>query len=1032
MRETTAGAAGPLRSVVKENDGLFLRVFFADASETKEPGAKKLVQARLPFKRLDPLSRQNGPGTPNAKRAKLSPSNLSKEALPKAKLVSLYEGDNAVSSSSEHVNHKDSVRCDRTGGKLPLLRGPLDKLISSAQERHISTTNVIDLTEESNDGLREQAAAAVAASNALDQDMACGVIKPEALLISNAEITSEPKLESSTSTDLKPEVTVVDVNPMPLDDSTLSTKSNLSEVKQEIEGHEQNCAVAEDLDTSSEPMDVAENISENAQDSKTLESSKTSDASKCVEMCTTIKEDKEHEEETSKGEEETSKGEEETSKDEDEDTSQEEAEEPQSENVTQPESLELVKPSECFATPQRKKLLSPATSRNDCPDTPASQASAFSTTLSSLDISTNLSSEESFSQDNSPTACKSLLSATSSSMKLGSVKKRTGVRKQKMAELDQKQRHRQEEKLEKERQREEARLAREESRRKIKEEREQKEQEKAEKSKLKEEKKREKQEAIELKQEEKRKREEEKSKMEEEKRMKKEKSKEAFASFFTKGKTPQAPKTLTGTCGPFAPFEIKNNMRVAPVRRVEVLLSAVDEAIESQAAQNLYLHELKRRKPKTSKKTYPYADSICTAQLESSELEIIEKVTENRVSLEERKRFGRMKLLQFTGSNRPAYWGTWSKCSKHINPRNPLAKDKELLDYEVDSDDEWEEEEPGDSISHSEGEQDDEEEDDDDDDDGFFVPHGHLSDGEGVSDGEGKLSAETKKLRERLKAKEWDDLTRTHRCQRLEPVVIGCVWEGEGADSAALQKLLPYKGQRFDLGAEEEEEKENARETKQLRDMQILRDLLPLVHGNINCSKFMIEEFQAWWLQRETQEESPPRETTLDTKKRHRNRLDTALPSKLRLKRLIKESAVYRKCNELKRVCWYVHADVLLKYGLQDLPVPSRWNYVTALPVRERDGEAGSAVPTQSSGTPPAAAAAREGGRKMATSTPVNTRKITAFIQKQEPGKAVSDVKLEQADPAGDDCIILGEQEPTLPCNESTDVVPQVPAESLH
>lgn len=1012
MRETTAAAAGPLRSVVKEND----------ASETKEPGAKKLVQARLPFKRLDPLSRQNGPGTPNAKRVKLSPSNLSKEALPKAKLVSLYEGDNAVSSSSEHVNRKDSVRCDRTGGNLPLLRGPLDKLINSAQERHISTTNVIDLTEESNDGLREQAAAAVEASNAVDQDKGCGVIKPEALLISNAEITSEPKMESSTSTDLKPEVTVVDVNSMPLDDSALSTKSNLSEVKQEIEGHEQNCTVAEDLDTSSEPMDVAENISENAQDSKTLESSKTSDASKCVEICTTIKEDKEHEE--------TSKGEEETSKDEDEDTSQEEAEEPQSENIIQPESLELVKPSECFATPQRKRLLSPATSRNDCPDTPASQASEFSTTLSSLDISTNLSSEESFSQDNSPAACKSLLSATSSSLKLGRVKKSTGVRKQKMAELEQKQRHRQEEKLEKERQREEARLAREESRRKIKEEREQKEQEKAEKSKLKEEKKREKQEAIELKQEEKRKKEEEKSKMEEEKRMKKEKSKEAFASFFTKGKTPQAPKTLTGTCGPFAPFEIKNNMRVAPVRRVEVLLSAVDEAIKSQAAQNLYLHELKRRKPKTSKKTYPYANSICTAQLES-ELEIIEKVPANTVSVEERKRFGRMKLLQFKENNRPAYWGTWSKCSKHINPRNPLAKDKELLDYEVDSDDEWEEEEPGESISHSEGEQDDEEEDDDDDDDGFFVPHGHLSDGEGVSDGEGKLSAETKKLRERLKAKEWDDLTRTRRCQRLEPVVIGCVWESEGADSAALQKLLPYKGQRFDFGAEEEEEKENAQETKQLRDMQILRDLLPLVHGNINCSKFMIEEFQAWWLQRETQDESPPRETPLDTKKRHRNRWDTALPSKLRLKRLIKESAVYRKRNELKRVCWYVHADVLLKYGLQDLPVPSRWNYVTAPPVRERDGEAGSAVPTQSSGTPPAAAA-REGGRKMTASTPVNTRKITAFIQKQEPGKAVSDVKLEQADPSGDDCMILGEQEPTLPCNESTDVVPQVPAESLH
>ena len=36
-----------------------------------------------------------------------------------------------------------------------------------------------------------------------------------------------------------------------------------------------------------------------------------------------------------------------------------------------------------------------------------------------------------------------------------------------------------------------------------------------------------------------------------------------------------------------------------------------------------------------------------------------------------------------------------------LNP-NPLSP-QDLLDYEVDSDDEWEEEEPGESLSHSEG-----------------------------------------------------------------------------------------------------------------------------------------------------------------------------------------------------------------------------------------------------------------------------------------------------------------------------------------
>ncbi len=77
------------------------------------------------------------------------------------------------------------------------------------------------------------------------------------------------------------------------------------------------------------------------------------------------------------------------------------------------------------------------------------------------------------------------------------------------------------------------------------------------------------------------------------------------------------------------------------------------------------------------------------------------------------------KLIQFHENHRPAYYGTWTKSRCSINPRNPFKTDKvsacargklfssglflqDLLDYEVDSDDEWEEEEPGESISNSE------------------------------------------------------------------------------------------------------------------------------------------------------------------------------------------------------------------------------------------------------------------------------------------------------------------------------------------
>ncbi|MQL95352.1 hypothetical protein Taro_028017 [Colocasia esculenta] len=89
------------------------------------------------------------------------------------------------------------------------------------------------------------------------------------------------------------------------------------------------------------------------------------------------------------------------------------------------------------------------------------------------------------------------------------------------------------------------------------------------------------------------------------------------------------------------------------------------------------------------------------------------------------------KLLQFDKTYRPAYY---------VGPRRPFAKDYGL-DYNVDSDEEWEEEEPGESLSDCD--KDDEEEileedpkadDDDESEDGFFVPDGYLSENEGVQD----------------------------------------------------------------------------------------------------------------------------------------------------------------------------------------------------------------------------------------------------------------------------------------------------------
>lgn len=55
--------------------------------------------------------------------------------------------------------------------------------------------------------------------------------------------------------------------------------------------------------------------------------------------------------------------------------------------------------------------------------------------------------------------------------------------------------------------------------------------------------------------------------------------------------------------------------------------------------------------------------------------------------------------------------------------------EQNVFNYEIDSDDEWEDEpEDAESVENSGDEE--EEPLDDDEDDGFFVPHGHLSDEE--------------------------------------------------------------------------------------------------------------------------------------------------------------------------------------------------------------------------------------------------------------------------------------------------------------
>ncbi|XP_036625369.1 chromatin assembly factor 1 subunit A isoform X2 [Trichosurus vulpecula] len=573
------------------------------------------------------------------------------------------------------------------------------------------------------------------------------------------------------------------------------------------------------------------------------------------------------------------------------------------------------------------------------------------------------------------------------------------------------------EKEEKEKLKEEAKRAKEEAKKKKEEEKELKEKErrekrekdekeKAEKLRLKEEKRKERQEALEAKLEEKRKKEEEKRLKEEEKRIKAEKAE--ITRFFQKPKTPQAPKTLAGSCGKFAPFEIKENMVLAPLCRVvfdQDLSEQFDQLLKDQNSELNFLKDLKFREPHKSGPTLPYAPSPNTI---NSDVVIVES---GKVSdVPERKKFGRMKLLQFSENHRPAYWGTWNKKTSAIRPRNPWSKDTKLLDYEIDSDEEWEEEEPGESLSHSEEDDEDEGGEDEDDDDGFFVPHGYLSEDEGVTE-EG-ADSENHKVRQKLKAKEWDELlAKGKRFRVLQPVKIGCIWEGEKNSNASseLKVLQQFTACILDTVIPEEEHTPKANK-REKRDRQILEQLLPLLHGNVNGSKVIIQEFQECCRQGlfskgsgspDSGTASPTSPSSSRPQTPTANE-DAAIPSKARLKRIISENSVYEKRPDF-RMCWYVHLEVLKSFDQEHLPVPCQWNYITQVPstTKEDNGSGLSLGPTQ---TTPVSLKRKNTG----------SMSITHFMKKPRHDEQVETVEMDgfQADTEEEeeddtDCMVI-------------------------
>ncbi|XP_065103107.1 chromatin assembly factor 1 subunit A [Paramisgurnus dabryanus] len=560
---------------------------------------------------------------------------------------------------------------------------------------------------------------------------------------------------------------------------------------------------------------------------------------------------------------------------------------------------------------------------------------------------------------------------------------------------DEKERQKQEAKAAKEKKREDARKLKEEKDREKKEKKEKEEKERREKKEREEKEKAEKQRAkeeqrqmkIEAKLEEKRKKEEEKRLKEEKDRLKAEKAE--ITRFLQKPKTQLAPKTLASACGKFAPFEIKAHMFLAPLTRVQCEDSVLEELDHYLAQPDSTLNGLKdwtSHKPRRSGPTGPSRINAIDCMVVTESLKAD--------GVPDRRRYGRMKLLHFHDNYRPAYWGTCSKKSTYISPRCPLRQDKDLLDYEVDSDEEWEEEEPGESLSHSEGDDDDEGGgDDDDDDDGFFVPHGYLSEGEGALEDEDGGDPEKLKVRQKMKAREWEnELMSKGKVRVLEAVVRGCFWEGE---SPTPDFLKPYAICMLEPLPKDEASTPEQDLSRQQRNEKLLSQLLPLLHGNVNSSKVIISEFLEFC----RQQTSTPTESTQTS--------TDNIPPRIHVKRLIKGNAVYEKRSTYRRCCWYVHADVLARYSQDTLPVPCQWTYLTSGAQSTRDEPAGSQANSPTS--------------QSTSTTPSNKRKsasshsITKYMKKcgeseQTEAMETDGFQADTEDDEDDECVIIGEQ----------------------
>ncbi|XP_014210462.1 chromatin assembly factor 1 subunit A [Copidosoma floridanum] len=527
-------------------------------------------------------------------------------------------------------------------------------------------------------------------------------------------------------------------------------------------------------------------------------------------------------------------------------------------------------------------------------------------------------------------------------------KKRESMKKREMREkqrferekkLQEERENRKKEKEEKKREREEKDKALKEQKKKEKEEREQKKlAELEQKQKEKEAKEEDRRKREEAKEEERKRKEEEKLEAE----RKKQKAASNFVSFFVSKKPTETKPAEVETKvvqSNFMPFEVKVDMRTAPVTRRKLSNGEKSELdkLMSESIKNvseLYINELRSKKfcVRKSGKTWPVEANDDVVIIEGEEETSANVVQASQKAANKH----RAKLFLFNENRRPPYWGTWRKKSKLIRPRRPFVIDTKWFDYEVDSDDEWEEEEPGESLRGSDDEKEEDPEDNEYDvDNDFMVPHGYLSEEEIMADEEeGEEDDDLNPERQKTKLKilnEQFEAERKQKTTKLNPKVIGCCWlqadntypentpdsvvrfltvRQAWARAIPLSLTAPAEGDLSENTAwSAKHAATSARNAETLE--EAVPDLIRLVHGNTNAQKFLMKEFLEFW---------------------YKVKEDKRPLTKMKLKEKIRELATYTPCPEPgplhEKSMWYVPEEVRKKYlGDETLSLPNCWTY---------------------------------------------------------------------------------------------------------